>query len=271
MIQRMETSLRSFGMTSAGHGGGLKDRAAARLAKCAHMLLLAFVENRASELGLAMSLALSLDREVDKKAQQVLISARDLGVSRGMHVVMREIDRLAVLCCVLLGELPPFNTPQQLRPTNFDRRGGVGSSSSGALLGSGAHGHLQLQLDIERMFSRRICIFTSEAVALSMDALVGAVLKASFKAGEQAIRTYRLGPLSSVQLTIDALFVKQVCSCFLKESNEDVEALADQVVQAINDADSALEPPAADAHLAIPKALADGMYSVSKTSILIRK
>ena len=46
MIQRMETSLRSFGMTSAGHGGGLKDRAAARLAKCAHMLLLAFVENR---------------------------------------------------------------------------------------------------------------------------------------------------------------------------------------------------------------------------------
>lgn len=52
------------------------------------------------------------------------------------------------------------------------------SASSSAAAGGGAY-HLQLQLDIERMFSRKIDVFSAEAVSLSSDALLGAVLKVS--------------------------------------------------------------------------------------------
>jgi hypothetical protein len=93
------------------------------------------------------------------------------------------------------------------------------------------------------MFSRKIAVFSPEAVSLSSDALLGAILKvrpeckyypisigncitdgllfaslivaqAAFKASEQGVRTLCLGPLATVQLSMDALFLKQVsCWC----------------------------------------------------------
>lgn len=71
MISKMESSLRSFGMSSAGHGGGLKEKAIGRLTMSSHMLLLSFVENRASDMSLAVTLALALGREVDNRAKEV--------------------------------------------------------------------------------------------------------------------------------------------------------------------------------------------------------
>ena len=73
MITKMESSLRSFGMSSTGHGGGLKDKAIGRLTLSAYMLLLSFVENRAADISVAVTLALALDREVDIKAKEVCI------------------------------------------------------------------------------------------------------------------------------------------------------------------------------------------------------
>ena len=98
------------------------------------------------------------------------------------------------------------------------------------------------------------------------------IIQASFKASEQCIRTYCLGPLSTVQLSIDILFLKQLLPCFLKESNEDVESIADQVMQAVNESNACDEQyTAQDAHIAIPKAVADGVYTAGKTAVILKK
>lgn len=177
-----------------------------------------------------MSLALSMGRAVDDVARETLVGPRDLTVTPGTQAVVEEMNRLAILCSIVLGEMPPFTAPQPMRPVAADWRGGGGSSSNlgGAASGQGQY-HLQLQLDIERMFSRRIPVFCPENVSLNSDALMGAVLKAAFKSCEQNARTFCLSNLSSVQLSMDAIFMKQVSVCFLKESVEDVESIAEQV------------------------------------------
>lgn len=234
MISRMESSLRAFGMSISGGGSTssssrIRDKVTSRVSLSSHMLLLAFIENRSSDMSAGMSLALSLGRNVDALARETLIGPRDLSVTPATHAVVEEINRLAILCSIVLGEMPPFNPPQPMRPMAPDRHGGSGASGNNlGGVGQGQY-HLQLQLDIERMFSRRIPVFYPENVSLCSDALMGAVLKAAFKACEQYSRTFCLSNLSSVQLSMDAIFMKQVSVCFLKESQEDVESIADQV------------------------------------------
>lgn len=191
-----------------------------------------FIQLRAADMSAAMSLALSLGRRVEKLSRETLLGPRDLSITSGTMTVVKEIDRLAILCAVILGEAPAFNPPLQMRPIVPERRsnnvlGGAGSASASSL-GQGQY-HLQLQLDIERMFSRRIVVYSPESVSLSSDALMSAILKAAFKACEQTIRTYCLGNMSYTQLSMDAMFLKLVSVCFLKDSTEDVESLAEQV------------------------------------------
>jgi hypothetical protein len=242
MVSRMENSLRAFGMSISGGGSTtnssrIRDKVTSRVSHASHMLLLAFIENRASDLSSGMSLALSMGRNVDALARETLLGPRDLTVTPGTSAVVKEMDRLAILCSIILGEMPGFTPPQTMRPMAPDRRGGSGlggAGSTSSLNGGGAGGqgqyHLQLQLDIERMFSRRIPVFAPECVSLSSDAIMGAILKAGFKACEQNSRTFCLTNLSSVQLSMDAIFMKLVSVCFLKgDSYEDVESIADQV------------------------------------------
>lgn len=242
MISRMENSLRAFGMSISGGGSTnnssrIRDKVTSRVSHCSHMLLLAFIENRSADFSSGMSFALSMGRNVDKLAQETLVSPRDLSVTPGTLAVVEEMNRLVVLCSIILGEMPSFNAPQPMRSLNSDRRaagglggvGGVSGSNINGGLGQGQY-HLQLQLDIERMFSRRIPVFCPDNVSLSIDALIGAILKAAFKACEQTSRTFCLSNLSSVQLSMDAIFLKQVCVCFLKDSQDDVESIAEQVL-----------------------------------------
>jgi pyruvate-formate lyase len=59
--------------------------------------------------------------------------------------------------------------------------------------------------------------------------------------------------------------------CFLNDSNEDVESIAEQVMQSVNESNSSDEQSAQDAHIAIPKAVADGLYTAGKTAVILKK
>lgn len=96
-------------------------------------------------------------------------------------------------------------------------RGAAGSANSSSFYHHGLH------LDIERMFSRKIRIFDTDALVHTVEAMSGVLIKvfhievsffilvqSSLKACEQVLRCRHIGALAFVQLHVDFAFFKQV-------------------------------------------------------------
>jgi hypothetical protein len=129
----------------------------------------------------------------DAKARNELIEARDLTVSPTMIDLAVMADQLTTLCSIVLCEPPPAPQIRMMGGGNSgDSRGGSshgdvlgGSSRRGSVGGRGsttygsAHrmSSYGLQLDIERMFSRKIKVFDHENMQLSLECIISVVCK----------------------------------------------------------------------------------------------
>lgn len=172
----------------------LKERCTGRLEGSSMILLEAFVVYRADKFSECMMTAIKKGAMTDARARNELIEARDLNVSAAMIDVAAMADELTMLCCVLLCEQPPAPQIRLMGGDNADSRGGsshgdaLGSSSSGrrgSMAGRGpttyGGGHRMsnygLQLDIERMFSRKIKVFDQENMHLTLESIMCIVCK----------------------------------------------------------------------------------------------
>lgn len=119
--------------------------------------------------------------KTDLKARDTLIEIRDLSVTKSTIDYTEGIDRLTSLCCMILGDTPPapqvrflgggVSSGNEYNSGNT-RRGSMLSGRSG-----GQHYNYGLQLDIERMFSRKIKVFDIENFQLTTECIVSTVLK----------------------------------------------------------------------------------------------
>lgn len=125
-----------------------------------------------------------------------------------------------------------------------------------------------LQLDIERMFSKKVNVFDTETFTLSLECVLAVVMKAAVKASMEEIRVHAVGPLALSQLTIDFTFLKQVMGCVLKDA-ADVECLVEEVLATL--ASRSIEDGAGrDLTTVLPKAVNDGLYMAGKKCVLLR-
>jgi len=83
------------------------------------------------------------------------------------------------------------------------------------------------------MFSKKVNIFETETFTLSLECVLGVVMKAALKASMEEIRVHSVGPLALSQLTIDFNFLKQVMGGVLKDAAE-VECLIEEVLAALS-------------------------------------
>lgn len=109
-----------------------------------------------------------------------MIEIRDLSVTKNTVDFTEGIDRLAALCCIILGDTPPA---PQVRFLGGGASGGdynSGSTRRGSMMSGrtgGQHYNYGLQLDIERMFSRKIKVFDIENLQLSSECILSTILK----------------------------------------------------------------------------------------------
>lgn len=130
----------------------------------------------------------------DTRARNELIEPRDLSVSSAMIDVAVMADQLTTFCSIVLCEQPPAPQIRLLSSGSGgnDSRGGSshgdvlgGSSRRGSVGGRGqttyGSGHRMstygVQLDIERMFSRKIKVFDQENMHLSLEGIISVVCK----------------------------------------------------------------------------------------------
>lgn len=125
-----------------------------------------------------------------------------------------------------------------------------------------------LQLDIERMFSKKVNVYDTETFSLNLECVLGVVMKAAVKASMEEIRVHSVGPLALSQLTIDFNFLKQVMGCVLKDA-ADVECLIEEVLVTL--ASRSMEDAGGrDLASVLPKAVNDGLYMAGKKCVLLR-
>jgi hypothetical protein len=126
----------------------------------------------------------------DSKAREVLIETRDLSVTKSVLDFTETIDHLTSLCCLVMNETPPTAQVRLLGGGTSGNNSGTGndynsgSNRRGSLMANrGATGHggqlynYGLQLDIERMFSRKIKVFDLENLQLSTECILSTILK----------------------------------------------------------------------------------------------
>ena len=215
---------------------------------------------------------------VDEKAVDTLITVRDLSVTPDTLNCAQIIDGLTLLsCCLMLENLPA----PQIRSTNQnagdvrgsgdgsgDGGGGAGRRASVRAANSQAMYNYGLQLDIERMFSKKVNVFDADSFTLSLECVMGVVMKAAVKASMEEIRVHSIGPLAHSQLTIDYTFLKQVMGCVLKDA-ADVECLVEEVLVTLTSR-STEEAPSRVLPSVLPKAVSDGLYMAGKRCVLLR-
>jgi hypothetical protein len=132
--------------------------------------------------------------QTDTKARDVLIETRDLSVTKSVIKFTEAIDHLTALCCLVMNETPPTAQVRLLGGAGGTNSGSgndyssSGSNRRGSLMsnrggggGGASHGgqiyNYGLQLDIERMFSRKIKVYDVETFQLNTECILGTILK----------------------------------------------------------------------------------------------
>jgi hypothetical protein len=126
----------------------------------------------------------------DARARDVLIEIRDLLVTKSILDFAETVDRLTSLCCLVLSESPPSAQVRLLGGGANSGQGNGDYNSGGTRRGSmmtgrssmgqgGQHYNYGLQLDIERMFSRKIKVFDTESLQLTTECILSTILKVS--------------------------------------------------------------------------------------------
>lgn len=134
------------------------------------------------------SLTLSVEAtRTDARARDVLIEIRDLLVTKSLLDFTETIDRLTSLCCFVLSETPPSAQVRLLGGGGTNSGQGndynSGSTRRGSMMtgrSQGQHYNYGLQLDIERMFSRKIKVFDTESLQLTTECILSTILKVIF-------------------------------------------------------------------------------------------
>ena len=214
---------------------------------------------------------------VDEKAKETVISVRDLSVTQAVLTCAKSVDSLMLLsCCLLLEGLP---APQirssslnssDARGAGEDRETGSGPSRRASVRAANnqAMYNYGLQLDIERMFSKKVNVFDTDNFSLCLECILGVVMKAALKASIEEIRVHSVGPLALSQASIDFSFLKQVMSCALKDA-ADVECLVEEVLVALASRTTD-DSTTRELTNVLPKAVNDGLYMAGKKCVLLR-
>ena len=207
----------------------LKDRCQRRVETCADKLLASFVETNAYHRAHQLTLALFAQDNPHRNSPG---NPRDN--SSLMFDFAVGLDALAVVCCVLLAEAPPppkFSSVSVERDLNRIRSGAIAARQNrgGARAG--------LQLDIDRLFAQQIRVFEGAALTSpTLDAVLGTVLKASFKSAQEYSRLHTFhGPDRNhhcLLVQAEMTFVKQCAGAVLRDSSA-CDALVDQVLSGL--------------------------------------
>ena len=122
----------------------------------------------------------------------------------------------------------PFRTVDRQNVLGADRGAGgeSGMGSTSGMSGGGLSGGVgvrgqrrsvaqrgtvsAIEMDIERLFSKRVQIFSAVSFNDAADVLLGTVLKASFKASIEAVRVMTLPFPAYIQIQANITFLKQV-------------------------------------------------------------
>eukprot|EP00981_Chlorochromonas_danica_P006792 scaffold1490_cov162-Ochromonas_danica.AAC.38 len=141
-----------------------------------------------------------------------------------MIEIAKFLDSFTLYCILIFMEPLPSS-----KNVNVDRdllrraamRHSVVSAGQGQISGL-ANQSLTLQLDMDRLFSRRVRVFERLKADATVDALVGSMLKAVFKTMIESLRTMTLSVNDYLQL--------QAQVAFLKQDVQTVMGLMDQVL-----------------------------------------
>jgi hypothetical protein len=129
------------------------------------------------------------------------------------------IDRLASLCCLVLSESPPSAQVRLLGGgggqnsgsgndynSGGTRRGSMMTGGRSSMQGHGQHYNYGLQLDIERMFSRKIKVFDTESLQLNTECILSTILKVLFHLSHVPPSS----SLSSLSFSLSGLGISQI-------------------------------------------------------------
>ena len=209
----------------------LRDRCQRRVETCADKLLASFVETNAYHRAHQLTLALfAQDAAVHPSSST---SSHHHNPSLMIDFVV-GLDALAVVCCVLLAESPPppkFSSVSVERDLNRIRSGAIAARQNrgGARAG--------LQLDIDRLFAQQIRVFEGASLTSpTLDAVLGTVLKASFKSAQEYSRLHTFYGVDRnhhcLLVQAEMTFVKQCASAVLRDPSA-CDALVDQVLSGL--------------------------------------
>ena len=211
----------------------LRDRCQRRVETCADKLLASFVETNAYHRAHQLTLALFAQDSSHPNSPSSHHHNPHHNPSLMIDFAV-GLDALAVVCCVLLAEAPPppkFSSVSVERDLNRIRSGAIAARQNrgGARAG--------LQLDIDRLFAQQIRVFEGASLTSpTLDAVLGTVLKASFKSAQEYSRlhTFYGADRNHHCLLVQAemTFVKQCASAVLRESSA-CDALVDQVLSGL--------------------------------------
>jgi len=258
----------------------IQEKCTSRLEHCCLIQLEAYIVYHADTFSEHMTSALQEALLVDDKAMDTLITVRDLAVTPATLKCAQVIDDLTLLsCCLMLENLPA----PQIRSANLNA-GDIRGAGDGVVESSGGGGasrrasvratnsqalyNYGLQLDIERMFSKKVNVYDVDSFAMSLECVMGVVMKAAVKATMEEIRFHSIGPLAHSQLTIDFTFMKQVMGGVLQDA-ADVECLLEEILVTLT-ARSTEEAASRDLPSVLPKAVSDGLYMAGKKCVLLR-
>ena len=281
LADRLEEVMKNS-LMSSNVSKSIQEKCMSRLQDSCLVQLEAFIVYHADIFSDKLAGSLRKALLVDDKARDTLITTRDLSVTPATLSCTSLIDNLTLLsCCLLLENLPA----PQIRSVNLsagdirgsadfsDRDGGSATSGSSRrasvrAANNQAMYNYGLQLDIERMFSKKVNVFDADSYSLNLECVLGVVMKAGVKASMEEIRVNTVGPLALSQLTIDFNFIKQVMGCVLKDA-ADVECLIEEVLVTL--ASRSMEDPSGrELTTALPKAVNDGLYMAGKKCVLLR-
>eukprot|EP00598_Pedospumella_elongata_P004802 CAMPEP_0184980700 /NCGR_PEP_ID=MMETSP1098-20130426/10625_1 /TAXON_ID=89044 /ORGANISM="Spumella elongata, Strain CCAP 955/1" /LENGTH=1140 /DNA_ID=CAMNT_0027504173 /DNA_START=24 /DNA_END=3442 /DNA_ORIENTATION=+ len=262
VMPQLNEELRLLELPTAEGNRAFQMQCMSRLELCCQLLLKAFIDANARY---ASTLYADAQHAVNV-ANYAQLSAtapsagKSVEISETLLYLSRMFDKMALLGCLVFGELPAHNNKAALKSAEIMQRRASGRPASA------------LEADMDRLFSKKVTIFGPVSLGDSTEVVLNTVLKASFKAALEAVRCMTLPYQSYVHIQANCLLLKQVAGNLLRDTSE-CDNLADQILSTVfgryvgaNDISNASD---ANEVTLINRSITDAFTHLSSSTVLI--